>query len=210
MCASSRSNGSSIQSEGILLLSNREKIISPNLGAWLAILRVSKQLYKEAMPLFYSLNTFYFTSPRALCSLLEALSMDQKRHITSIGLYLEPPKAYDKVAFYERSVYCLETLPSLSKLDLGLYQAGDWLQTVAPEYFENEGKFKRYGDIPKMKRLVRVASEKKYTVQGDCEVFKAFIKTGAEYYRRARYVRELLGQDHARVLTISERENEKK
>ncbi|KAF7191556.1 hypothetical protein HII31_07058 [Pseudocercospora fuligena] len=55
----------------------------------LAILRICKQVFKEAMPMFYSMNTFYFGSIGDLHRKIAKLPLTRAKHFRDIHLELD-------------------------------------------------------------------------------------------------------------------------
>lgn len=52
----------------------------------LGVLLACKQIYQEAMPVYYGLNAFRFSNQYKLCKILDRLSADRRRHIKNMEL----------------------------------------------------------------------------------------------------------------------------
>ncbi|KAF2159777.1 hypothetical protein M409DRAFT_60546 [Zasmidium cellare ATCC 36951] len=133
----------------------------------LSVLSVSKQVFQEAMPIFYSTNNFTFDSLQHLLWFLEATPAARRDHIEHVSFYYMD--GYEK--FASPAFKLLKEISHLRELDIG----------VAESYWKNLVKVDwtpKYPDVLKVPGAFTLRSIRGLKVvrfHGDCETFKTLI-----------------------------------
>ena len=94
----------------------------------LSLLMVNKQIHKEALPCFYSLNTFYLGSLSHSLRALRVLPLVRCQYLRHLAFRHKVKDRSDARTFFD--MVC--TLPNLRKLDIWMHQ-GSWFSTVRSE-----------------------------------------------------------------------------
>ncbi|KAK5697203.1 hypothetical protein LTR97_007338 [Elasticomyces elasticus] len=96
----------------------------------LSPLLVNRQFYREAMPLFYSLNSFNFGCQRTMSTVIARLPRASRKHFRSVGVRYDPRTTYTTnvtrgVKYDEVWFRSLEQLLGVKKLEMQ-FITKDW------------------------------------------------------------------------------------
>lgn len=150
----------------------------------LALLTVCKQLYDEAMPIFYSINTFCFENPSVLAQALSHLPEDRLRHVTSVEVKLCDGhfSIYDiSLVGMDQFVPATRALSQLRALKELRIESVDstWLE-MAKGFREKLGRKTKFTKIEQIAGFVDLAAAaakaEKVEFFGECPLTKAFIE----------------------------------
>ena len=88
----------------------------------LSLLLVNKQIYEEALPFFYRLNIFTFTSVTTMAGFLKKLPSSRQRYIRDLAFSYGPGEG----KFAESAFQALASMENLSKLHVDIVES-KWL-----------------------------------------------------------------------------------
>ncbi|KAK4549697.1 hypothetical protein LTR36_004998 [Oleoguttula mirabilis] len=133
----------------------------------LALLQVNKQIYQEALPVFYSVNTFICYSIHELDKLLKCASESRRKHIGHIIFNYSPSDTQPASSAFR----LLKTVEHLRKLDITVDESA-WLDV------KNRKGEPAYPDLEKLPGLATlriIRGLKTVTFHGDCEKLRAYL-----------------------------------
>ncbi|PPJ60830.1 hypothetical protein CBER1_11639 [Cercospora berteroae] len=138
-------------------------------GTHLALLVTCKQVYQEAMPVFYGQNNFVCRSLDQLQVFLEATPKARRAHISRITFY------YD--AYCRRGTHAalrmLKEQERLHTLHVWISEF-DWLK-VTTTTRPLVRKYKNVSDIPAIQILRSIRGLKEVTFHGDCDTVRYLV-----------------------------------
>ncbi|KAK5138280.1 hypothetical protein LTR08_003341 [Meristemomyces frigidus] len=134
----------------------------------LALLQANKQIYQEALPVFYSINTFDIASTTHLSRFLAIMPPSCLKHLGHIRFTYLPSDAPGAASAFRR----LKTIEHLRELDIDIDEAA-WLDHTAPRK-----RMQVYPDLKKLPGFATLRSIrglKRVSFHGDCENVKAYL-----------------------------------
>lgn len=135
----------------------------------LDLLRVNKQMYQEAMPFFYRLNTFHCLFSSCTMPFLNRLSPDRRKHLTKLKLDLAISGDEHELRGFRMTMRDLAEMPALEVLEIWIHDR-DWLDMTAGNrrVLSRKSKFKRYDHIPGFAALAQACSKaRSFAVKGN-------------------------------------------
>lgn len=147
---------------------DRDAVLSQPVSGLLAPLSVSRQFYKEAMPLFYSTNVFYFRCLHVLEAFLVTLPPLRRQHIAHVAFtYRSENMARAPPTFAE-----LVKIKHLQRLDIRIDEA-QWLSDGDGENLEMYGSVT---NMPGLKDLKAKRGLHEVTFHGECPTIEAMLR----------------------------------
>ncbi|KAK4496109.1 hypothetical protein PRZ48_012088 [Zasmidium cellare] len=151
----------------------------PPAATYLNLLRANKQIFNEAMPIFYSTNKFIFPRVTELYWFLEATPAARRKHIECVGFhYLACDTKYVNAAFR-----MLKDIPHLRELDIAMDE-DDWKRET-----NRKSSTPKYPDllkIPGMFTLRSFRGLEAVRFHDNCDTFKVLIPEMTSEKKKAK------------------------
>jgi len=130
----------------------------------LALLQTNKQIFQEAVPVFYNINTIVCLSVKELDRFLLITPESRRKHIRHIRFYYVPSDADSAASAFRR----LKMMKHLQRLDIDI-DGEEWLE------HKNSKDKQVYPDLLKLPGLATLRSVRglrSVTFDGDCEAVR--------------------------------------
>jgi hypothetical protein len=147
--------------------SNKRTLECRPFQTYLALLLVSKQLYQEAMPIFYGGNHFACSTIGDLRRFLEFTPESRKDYIGHVSFHINNQDARIARTTFE----LLKEVKYLREIDI-------WISEIEWGAVQTRRKSKKYSDmlkIPGLQVLGSMRGLKRVAFHGDCDTVKAYL-----------------------------------
>lgn len=146
----------------------------PLIQDMLAILTVNKQVYREAVPIFYGVNHFYLRHPSGLNSLTRALAPSRLKHVARITFDYE----HDTVKETKKFGRTLLDLSRSEGLKHVVLRASDSAWFVDVKNLRSRvPKYQQPGQLPSIDQLCELLSTvSSLQIVGHCPRIEAYIR----------------------------------
>ncbi|KAK5127482.1 hypothetical protein LTR85_006821 [Meristemomyces frigidus] len=134
----------------------------------LALLQANKQIHREAVAVFYSINTFIGGSVRELYNMLATMPEDRRKHVGHIKFTYHVQDA----GIAPSSFRLLKNIEHLRRLDITIYER-IWLEE---KNWKGKQVYPSIEKLPGLATLRSVRGLRALAFHGDCENFKAYLE----------------------------------
>ncbi|KAK3680532.1 hypothetical protein LTR37_021184 [Vermiconidia calcicola] len=144
---------------GDLAVPDGDTLKSAPMQKILALLSTNKQIYNEAMPFFYKINSFYFHNIRSLRVFTTRVPSDRLQHVSHLHIsYGGPQKTHLRET--KPALAALAQLDGLRTLRINVYDQ-EWLTMSNKDRLAcgRSSKFTKPAQLPGIRDLIIVASK---------------------------------------------------
>lgn len=146
----------------------------PPMQEILALVTVNRQIYSEAMPVFYAVNHFYVQKISGLNHFVRNLSKERLRHVTSITFDYRHDTAKEVQAFVGTLALISEHATNLKKITV---QADDEMWFTVTKLRNSVPKYEESSDLPGIQKLCKLLSTvPKFEIVGECPRIQSYIR----------------------------------
>ncbi|KAK3674948.1 hypothetical protein LTR78_005292 [Recurvomyces mirabilis] len=171
---------------------NPHRYLFPSIGDRLRLLETCKQVFTEAVAVFYQQNYFIFAHPRPLVHNFFGLANTRVKHMSKLQFTPEadPDNTLGTVA------RLLTSITEIKRLELNLETDYYWLKmrNHSREWITSDRKrpFASYDQIPSFPEIaVAAARAQEFVVVGDCPKGRAYFEAGVAKVKKRVEVEEV-------------------